>query len=179
MNNTSKTSLSASEALERLKKGNARFVSGEDSQLVTAMQKPSGNSTQRPCAIVLGCSDSRVPVEIVFDQKLGDLFVIRVAGNIVAPSQIASIEFAAAQFGTQLVVVLGHTDCGAVGATLDFLQGPEKSTPGTLYSIVNRIRPAVEPLMAQYPNDRKALYLDHRHPICDGISSNSLCTKTR
>src|SRR5262249_20150248 len=103
---------------------------------------------QEPFAIILGCSDSRVPAEIVFDQGLGDLFVIRVAGNVVAPSQVPSVEFAAEQFGTPLVVVLGHWRCGAILATLDDLarRGGERSR--NLLSIVGRIRPAIEPLLA-------------------------------
>jgi carbonic anhydrase len=102
---------------------------------------------QDPFAIILGCSDSRVPAEIVFDQGLGDLFVIRVAGNIVAPSQIGSVEFAAERFGTRLVVVLGHTRCGAVQATLDELQQPSERQSRNLASIVGRIRPSVEGLL--------------------------------
>ncbi len=102
---------------------------------------------QHPIAIVLGCSDSRVPAEIVFDQGLGDLFVIRVAGNIVAPSQVGSVEFAAEQFGTQLVVVLGHTHCGAILAALEAVKAPTSYTPN-LRSIVDRIRPSVETLLA-------------------------------
>ncbi len=100
-----------------------------------------------PFAIILGCSDSRVPAELVFDQSLGDLFVIRVAGNIVAPSQVGSIEFAAERFGTPLVVVLGHSQCGAVCATLEELERPANSRSPNLSSIVDRIRPAVEPLL--------------------------------
>jgi carbonic anhydrase len=113
---------------------------------------------QQPFAIVLGCSDSRVPAEIVFDQGLGELFVIRVAGNIVAPSQIGSVEFAAEQFGTRLVVVLGHSQCGAVRATLEQLQGPDKAQSRNLRSIVDRIRPSVEGLLAtDLGEDRDAL----------------------
>lgn len=113
---------------------------------------------QRPFAVILGCSDSRVPVEIVFDQGLGDLFVIRVAGNVVAPSQIGSVEFAAEQFGTPLVVVLGHTGCGAVDATLDALCRPQGSTSRHLSSIVERIRPAVAGLLeTDRDRDRDAL----------------------
>ncbi len=103
---------------------------------------------QEPFAAILGCSDSRVPVEIVFDQGLGDLFVIRVAGNIVAPSQIGSVEFAAERFGTRLVVVLGHSNCGAIGATLDQLQRPKENQSHNLHSIVDLIRPSVEQLLA-------------------------------
>jgi carbonic anhydrase len=103
---------------------------------------------QQPFAIILGCSDSRVPAEIVFDQGLGDLFVIRVAGNIVAPSQIGSVEFAADRFGTRLVVVLGHSQCGVVLATLQELQRPDEAHSRSLRSIVDRVRPSVESLLA-------------------------------
>lgn len=102
---------------------------------------------QEPFAIILGCSDSRVPAEIVFDQGLGDLFVIRVAGNIVAPSQVGSVEFAATRFGTRLVIVLGHSDCGAILTTLEELQQPAKDQSPNLRSIVDRVRPSVEALM--------------------------------
>jgi carbonic anhydrase len=111
--------------------------------------KPADASKeQEPLAIILGCSDSRVPAEIVFDQGLGDLFVIRVAGNIVAPSQVGSVEFAAARFGTRLVVVLGHTQCGAILATLEELQQPKASQSPNLRSIVDRVRPSVEELLS-------------------------------
>lgn len=136
-------------ALARLREGNQRFVSeqrkGGYSSQARRMQLTDG---QEPFAIVLGCSDSRVPAEIVFDQGLGDLFVIRVAGNIVAPSQIGSVEFAAEQFHTRLVVVLGHSSCGAIGATLDELRRPTENQSPNLRSIVDRVRPAVEPLLA-------------------------------
>jgi carbonic anhydrase len=118
--------LSAIDALERLHEGNRRFVSGVRSleTLTSQTRRSEFISGQKPFAVILGCSDSRVPVELVFDQGLGDLFVIRVAGNVVAPSQIGSVEFAAAQFGTQLVVVLGHTRCSAVQSTVDELLQP-------------------------------------------------------
>ncbi len=142
--------LSATEALARLQEGNRRFVAGE-----WRMTSQTGQARrdeilggQEPFAVVLGCSDSRVPVEIIFDQGLGDLFVIRIAGNIIAPSQIGSVEFAAAQFGTRLVVVLGHTRCGAVSATINELQQPSEIQSRNLQSIVNRIRPAVQGLLA-------------------------------
>ena len=109
---------------------------------------------QKPSAIILGCSDSRVPAEMIFDQGLGDLFVIRVAGNVVAPSQIGSVEFAAAQFGTRLVIVLGHTSCGAVQATLDQLEQRYEDRSPNLRSIVDRIRPSVQPLMAHTPREK-------------------------
>jgi carbonic anhydrase len=98
-------------------------------------------------AIVLGCSDSRAPAEIVFDQGLGDLFVIRVAGNIVAPSQIGSVEFAAERFGTRLVVIMGHTHCGAIDATLEAITAPAGARSPNLQSIVKRVRPAIEALV--------------------------------
>ena len=104
---------------------------------------------QDPSAIILGCADARVPVELVFDQGLGDLFVIRIAGNIVAPSQVGSIEFAAKEFGTRLVVVLGHSGCGAVAATLAHLQRDTDECTKNVHSIVDRIAPAVEPLLGE------------------------------
>jgi len=143
------TNVSATEALERLRAGNERFVSGEGVR--DAYPSPSRRAeiaeTQNPFAIILGCSDSRVPAEIVFDQGLGDLFVIRVAGNIVAPSQVGSVEFAAARFHTRLVVVLGHSDCGAIVATLEELQQPGSSQSRNLRPIVDRNRPSVEEMM--------------------------------
>jgi carbonic anhydrase len=141
--------ISAREALERLREGNRRFVSGVQSRnaLLSHTQRTALAAGQEPFAIILGCSDSRVPAEIVFDQGLGDLFVIRVAGNIVAPSQIGSVEFAAARFGTRLVVVLGHSRCGAILATLEELQQPTASQSRNLSSIVDRIRPSVEVLL--------------------------------
>lgn len=136
-------------ALQRLREGNGRFVAGVPSidSRISAARRAELAVAQRPFAIVLGCSDSRVPVEIVFDQGPGDLFVIRVAGNVVAPSLIGSVEFAAAQFGTPLVVVLGHSQCGAILATLDQLRRPPASQSPNLKSIVDRIRPGVEGLL--------------------------------
>ncbi|MFH1277885.1 MAG: carbonic anhydrase [Candidatus Eisenbacteria bacterium] len=139
------------EAIERLREGNLRFVSGAPSG-EEAREHPGRlaelASGQEPFAIILGCSDSRVPAEIVFDQGLGDLFVIRVAGNIVAPSQIGSVEFAATRFGTRLVVVLGHSQCGAVLATLEELLQSTEFRSANLRSIVDRIRPSVETVLA-------------------------------
>ncbi|MSQ92409.1 MAG: carbonic anhydrase [Gammaproteobacteria bacterium] len=138
------------EALERLRAGNKRFVANVRSaeSISSAARRAELAVAQQPFAIVLGCSDSRVPVEIIFDQGLGDLFVIRVAGNIVAPSLIGSVEFAASQFGTRLVVVLGHSQCGAILATLVELRRPTANQSPNLKSIVDRIRPAVEGLLA-------------------------------
>jgi carbonic anhydrase len=139
-------------ALERLREGNRRFASSLSASDETPLHVRRAELVQgqEPFAIVLGCSDSRVPAEIVFDQGLGDLFVIRVAGNIVAPSQIGSVEFAAARFGTRLVVVLGHSSCGAVVATLEELQGTPQSQSRNLRSIVNRVRPAVESVLESF-----------------------------
>ena len=141
---------SALDALERLRAGNLRFASGMGrlDGLSNRTRRAELLSGQEPFAIVLGCSDSRVPAEIVFDQGLGDLFVIRVAGNVVAPSQVGSVEFAAERFGTRLVVVLGHSQCGAVLATIEELRRPNESQSQNLRSIVDRIRPSVEGLLA-------------------------------
>jgi carbonic anhydrase len=139
----------ASQALERLREGNLRFaanVRGSDA-FVSHTRRVELASGQQPFAIILGCSDSRVPAEIVFDQGLGDLFVIRVAGNIVAPSQVGSVEFAAARYSTRLVVVLGHSQCGAILATLEELLTPTKNQSHNLQAIVNRVRPSVEGLL--------------------------------
>lgn len=141
--------ISAREALRRLKEGNSRFVEGTRLADIdtTGTRRSALAERQEPFAIILGCSDSRVPAEIVFDQGLGDLFVIRVAGNIVAPSQIGSVEFAAARYGTRLVVVLGHSQCGAILATLEELQQPKAKRSRNIYSIVGRVRPSVEALL--------------------------------
>ncbi len=150
----------AREALERLRDGNRRFASGIRTHDVLASQArlTSLVDGQAPFAIILGCSDSRVPAEIVFDQGLGDLFVIRVAGNIVAASQVGSVEFAAEQFHTRLVVVLGHTQCGAITATINQLQQPGDHRSPNLRSIVDLIRPSVEGLLAtDLRHDRAAL----------------------
>lgn len=140
----------AHDALEQLREGNYRF-----SKNLRALDSMSSNTKrialtagQEPFAIILGCSDSRVPAEIVFDQGLGDLFVIRVAGNIVAPSQIGSVEFAVSQFGTRLVVVLGHSQCGAVMATIDELSKGSDSPSKNISAIVDRVKPAIESLMS-------------------------------
>jgi len=138
--------ISANQALERLREGNQRFVSGTQTRgaLADEAGHRRGLLPQKPIAVILGCSDSRVPVEIVFDQGLGDLFVVRVAGNIAAPSQIGSIEFAAERFGTPLVVVLGHSSCGAVMGTIEDLEKPSQNQSPGIREIVEAIRPAVE-----------------------------------
>jgi carbonic anhydrase len=153
--------ITALEALGRLKAGNRRFVEGARSfeEAIARISRHEIIADQRPFAVILGCSDSRVPVEIIFDHGLGDLFVIRVAGNIVASSQIGSVEFAAEQFGTRLVVVLGHTGCGAIQATIQELQ--QRGTTNhsmNIRSIVDRIRPAVAELaMTDLKHNTKAL----------------------
>lgn len=152
--------ISASEALERLREGNQRFVAdrGGANKITGQARRSELLAGQAPFAIILGCSDSRVPAEIIFDQGLGDLFVIRVAGNIVAPSHVGSVEFAAERFGTRLVVVLGHSMCGAVAATLEELERPTENRSPNLRSIVEWIRPSVAALMAtELRHDREAL----------------------
>ena len=165
--------IKAREALERLREGNRRFASGAGH--IDPAAHPERRSevapAQEPFAIILGCSDSRVPAEIVFDQGLGDLFVIRVAGNIVAPSQIGSVEFAAEQFGTSLVVVLGHSRCGVVLATLAELIRPSDNPSRHLGSIVDRVRPSVQPLLAtDLKNDHDALV---RHAVRANVRASA------
>lgn len=152
--------ISPEDALKRLREGNRRFVAGVSNvpNSASPARRSELTTQQNPFAIILGCSDSRVPAEIVFDQGLGDLFVIRVAGNIVAPSQVGSVEFAAEWFGTRLVVVLGHTRCGAIQAVLNELTGHTEHPSKNLRSIVDRVRPIVESLMAtELKNDPEAL----------------------
>src|ERR671912_1592483 len=139
----------APDALRRLIDGNRRFAAGVRSHdtLTSPARRNELTSGQEPFAIILGCSDSRVPAEMVFDQGLGDLFVVRVAGNIVAASQVGSVEFAAARFGTRLVVVLGHSQCGAILATIEALKNPGGTSSANLKSIVDRVRPSVQELL--------------------------------
>lgn len=158
----------AQEALEKLIAGNRRFVTHTRGDSISDQaDRHELALEQAPFAIVLGCSDSRVPAEIVFDQGLGDLFVIRVAGNIVAPSQVGSVEFAAARFSTRLVVVLGHSRCGAVEATLDELHRPSDSRSPNLRAIVDRIRPAVQSLM-----EEEHVPYDHRRLMEQAVRAN-------
>jgi len=155
------TSLSAIEALKRLRDGNRRFASNSntlDSRL-SHQQRADLLAGQEPFAIILGCSDSRVPAEIIFDQGIGDLFVIRVAGNIVAPSQVGSVEFAVSRYHTRLVVVLGHSRCGAVSATIETLLDGGDAGSRNIDSIVNRVKPSVQGLLdTELRNDRAALH---------------------
>ena len=155
----------ALEALERLRAGNARFAAetGSDGRAQGRVRRHELIAAQEPFAIILGCSDSRVPAEIVFDQGLGDLFVIRVAGNVIAASQIGSVEFAAERYGTRLVVVLGHSQCGAILATLEDLQRPRDQRSRNLRSIVDRVRPSIETLLeTELRHDHDALL---RHAV--------------
>ena len=165
----------ASEALDRLREGNLRFASGTGSRDLAQSQvrRASTIERQQPFAVILGCADSRAPVELVFDQDLGDLFVIRVAGNIVARTQIGSVEFAAEQFGTRLVVVLGHSHCGAVKSTVAALQRPAADASPNLEFIVDRIRPAIESTLSEYrdadPDELvdKAVRANVRHAVAE------------
>jgi carbonic anhydrase len=154
----------ALEALARLREGNRRFVdnqSAASSALDSSRRRLALLAGQEPFAIVLGCSDSRVPAELVFDQGLGDLFVIRVAGNIVAPSQVGSVEFAATRFRTRLVVVMGHSQCGVVMATLEEVLGSANTESRNLRSIVDRVRPSIETMLSgRDPQDPEALMRD-------------------
>jgi carbonic anhydrase len=160
--------MNAKEALDRLREGNQRFVAGalRNSSVTTHQERAALVAGQSPFAIVLGCSDSRVPVEMVFDQGLGDLFVIRVAGNVVSPSQVGSVEFAAATFGTPLVVVLGHSSCGAVTATFEELRRPAENQSPNLRAIVERITPAVASLLETELKDRP------KELIAKGVRAN-------
>ena len=152
----------ADEALAQLKEGNRRFVAGSrrlDIGLSHA-ERAAAVRNLNPFAIILGCSDARVPAEVVFDQGLGDLFVIRVAGNIVSPSQVGSVEFAAQRFGTQLVVVLGHTQCGAILATLEAVRD-QANHPENVLTIVERIRPSVQTLLELRPRATEEELIHH------------------
>jgi len=168
--------ISAVQALTRLREGNRQFAAGNYTNLqqLGQLARSDESDIQQPFAVVLGCSDSRVPVEIVFNQGFGDLFVIRVAGNIVAPSQIGSIEFATEKFGTRLVVVMGHTQCGAVRTTLEELQQPGNRQSRNLKSIVDRIRPSVQGLMATELRHNPELLLHVATRTNVSISANFL-----
>ena len=160
----------AEQALEMLKQGNARFVENVQNPQSTLLASNALTHVHEPFAIILGCSDARVPAEIVFDQGLGDLFVIRVAGNVVAPSQICSVEFAAEKFGTKLVVVLGHSHCGAVTACVETLINPDQQFSPNLRSIVDRIRPSVYNLHEIYTANGQDI--DAQELINRGIKAN-------
>jgi carbonic anhydrase len=160
--------ISGMEALARLREGNRRFVADEPEARANGSRghRASLAAGQEPFAIVLGCSDSRVPAELVFDQGFGDLFVIRVAGNIVAPSQVGSVEFAAVRFATRLVVVMGHSQCGAIGAAMEELTGTSTTQSRNLRSIVDRVRPSVETVLAHGGHD------DSQAVIAEAVRAN-------
>ncbi|WP_019520080.1 carbonic anhydrase [Faucicola boevrei] len=160
----------AEQALQMLKDGNARFVKSLKNPDATLLASNALTDVHDPYAIILGCSDARVPAEIVFDQSLGDLFVIRVAGNVVAPSQIGSVEFATEKFGTKLVVVLGHSHCGAVTACVETLINPEQYFSPNLQSIVDRIRPSVYNLHELYTAGGQSVDADEL--VARGIKAN-------
>ena len=160
--------ISAPEALQRLREGNLRYVEETRSSdtLTGRSRRRAVADGQTPFAVILGCSDSRVPAEIVFDQGLGDLFVIRVAGNIVAPSQIGSVEFAAERYGVRLVVVLGHSNCGAILATVEELSRGSKEQSRHLGSIVDRIRPSVQAFIGT------SIASDHENLVHHAVRAN-------
>src|SRR4051812_31688009 len=151
------------DALNRLREGNRRFVARQSAGSNLSIPAPAADlvTGQEPFAIILGCSDSRVPAELVFDQGFGDLFVIRVAGNIVAPSQVGSVEFAAARYGTPLVVVMGHSQCGAILATLEEMTSGKPSGSGNLRSIVERVRPSLATVIAAYHGGDQDVLVGH------------------
>lgn len=157
-------------ALQLLKDGNARFVESLKDPNAVLLASNALTQEHAPFAIILGCSDARVPAELVFDQGLGDLFVIRVAGNIVAPSQIGSVEFAAEKFGTGLVVVLGHSHCGAVTACVESVMNPDQYVTPNLRSIVDRIRPSVYNLHEIYTASGQTVNEDEL--IARGVKAN-------
>ena len=164
--------VSAETALQKLRDGNARFAAHArgTGTLLTAARRAKLTAAQEPFAIVLGCSDSRVPVEIVFNQGPGDLFVIRVAGNIVAPSLVGSVEFAADRFGTRLVVVMGHSSCGAIAATIEELHRPTMNHSPNQRAIVDRIRPGVEALVTSKEAEG-ALAVEHAAMTANVLAS--------
>ena len=171
----SQVTVGAAEALAMLQDGNARFVDGDRCvDTYRSHRKVEEHlDGQAPFAIILGCSDSRVPVEIIFDVGLGDLFVVRVAGNVVAPTLIGSIELAAEKFGPRLVVVLGHTGCGAVDIALSAVENESGESPGNVNAIVERIRPAIEPLVTDADgSDRSELMrLSVRANVSAGVEA--------
>ncbi len=160
--------LNALEALARLREGNRRFATDQNatSSLSNSARRAALMGGQEPFAIILGCSDSRVPAELVFDQSFGDLFVIRVAGNVVAPSLVGSVEFAASRFGTRLVVVMGHSQCGAILATLEELKGEASNQSENLRDIVDRVRPSVETVLSTMRDD------DHDALVREAVRAN-------
>ncbi len=140
-------STSPEEALRRLVEGNRRFRLTGGPSAGRPWSKDHAEERQRPFAVILGCSDARTPVEILFDQGFGDLFVVRVAGNSASPTVVGSIEFAVSQFGIRLVVVMGHTHCGAIEATVRALETGEGPASKNIRAITDRITPHVRSLV--------------------------------
>ena len=142
-------SLSADQALARLLAGNARFVKHKEQHPDASLpRRKELEAGQHPIAVILGCADSRVPPELIFDQGLGDLFVVRVAGNVVDDDILGSLEYAVEHLGTKLIMVVGHEKCGAVTAALE--QG---RAAGHLKYLVDAIHPSVEEVAAE-PGDK-------------------------
>ena len=142
-------SMDSDQVIKDLMVGNARFLEGKSIQTSESSLKKLkdfSENGQFPKAIVLCCSDSRAPVEMIFDQDIGDLFVIRVAGNIIAPSLIGSVEFAVSAFGTNLILVMGHTQCGAIRATLEHIESSHAISSENIHDIVSRIKPHIFPI---------------------------------
>ena len=176
--------MNADAALQKLIDGNARYAltanGGAESHI--EVKNHQSLKTQNPFAIILSCSDSRVPVELVFDQGLGDLFVIRVAGNIAAPSQIGSVEFACQKFNTPLVVVLGHSSCGAISATVDSLindineSGETNPMSPNLAAIVDQVAPSASSVIAKNKssNREELLYKTMRANVAQSVKQLEL-----
>ncbi|MDP6386110.1 MAG: carbonic anhydrase [Planctomycetota bacterium] len=144
--------IDASEALQRLREGNERYLAGERG-VACAQDFASLAEGQAPAAIILGCSDSRVVPEAIFDQPLGELFVVRVAGNVASPEVVASIEFALLHFGSPLLVVMGHTDCGAVSAAIAELSEPTSEPPRNIKGLMDRMIPAIKSVRPSQDED--------------------------
>ena len=139
---STQSAISATQALDRLKEGNARFVAGHPVHCNTQTQVKLTAAGQAPFAAVLACMDSRVAPELVFDQRLGDIFAVRVAGNFVNIDILGSLEYATDVAGAKLIVVLGHSDCGAVKGAIDHVQ------LGNLTAALENIQPAVAEVRA-------------------------------
>ncbi|PJE79859.1 Carbonic anhydrase 2 [invertebrate metagenome] len=155
MSSLQENNLSAEAALHVLKEGNQRFISGNNTHIrQTPEQRQELAKGQHPFAVILACSDSRVPVEQIFDQPAGSIFVVRVAGNIAAPTQIGSIEFALTQFDSPLIIVMGHTNCGGIQSAIDVIMNPQQPLSPNLRAITDRIIPSIEPMVKS---------LDHNH----------------
>lgn len=158
--------------IEQLRLGNQRFLEGKSVQTTNSSLQKLKNyakNGQLPKAIVLCCSDSRAPVEMIFDQDIGDLFVIRVAGNIVAPSLVGSVEFAAGTFGTSLVLVMGHTQCGAITATIEHIEHRQEVVSENINDIVGRIKPHIFPIM-------RLPHLSHEEKVARAVEANVLAS---